>query len=92
MSALVIESFPDALYARLKRVAATHQRSVPQETIHQLEKALAEEEHVAPAPAAPVSYWARRKLLPEYEVAMTAGAFSGGTDSSEIISTERDAR
>jgi len=27
---------------------------------------------------APSSYWANRKLLPEYEAALKAGAFSGG--------------
>jgi hypothetical protein len=38
------------------------------------------------------SYWAHRKLLPEYEAALKAGAFSGGTDSTKIVSDERDTR
>lgn len=38
------------------------------------------------------SYWANRKLTPEYEAALKAGAFSGGTDSTQIISEDRDAR
>ena len=38
------------------------------------------------------SYWANRKLLPEYAAALEEGAFSGGTDSSRAISAERDGR
>ncbi|TDU63222.1 hypothetical protein EI77_04431 [Prosthecobacter fusiformis] len=92
MSALVIESFPDTLYARLKLTAAAHQRSLPQEAIHQLEKALATEQDSVLPPIEPRSYWANRRLLPEYEMLLSSGAFSGGTESSEMISEERDAR
>jgi len=92
MSALVIDSVPDTLHARLQQLAVAHQRSVSQEAVHQLERALANEEpETSPAPAA-ASYWANRKLLPEYESALRAGAFSSGTDSSTAISEERDAR
>ena len=38
------------------------------------------------------SKWANRKLLPEYEAMLQSGAFSGGTDSTQSISEERDAR
>ena len=92
MPALVIESFPEALHARLKQTAAAHQRSVTQETIHLLEAALAVEEKAAPASDAVQSKWANRKLLPEYEEMMKAGAFSSGTDSTIALSEERDAR
>lgn len=92
MPALVIESFPEALHARLMQTAAAHHRSVTQQTIHLLETALAAEEKPASEKSDAPSYWAKRKLLPEYEAALKAGAFSGGTDSTQIISEERDAR
>jgi plasmid stability protein len=92
MPALVIKSFPEDLHAKLRQSAAAHRRSVTQETIHLLESAFATEEKT-PASASPaVSYWANRKLLPEFEAALKAGAFSAGADSTQIISEERDAR
>ena len=92
MPALVIESFPEDLHAKLRQIAAAHRRSVTQETIHLLESAIAAEKKPAPASAAGQSKWASRKLLPEYEAMMKAGAFSGGTDSTQIISEMRDDR
>lgn len=90
MPALVIKSFPDALHSKLRQIAAAHRRSVTQETIHLLEVAIAAEEKTPPATT--TSYWATRKLIPEFEAALNAGAFSGGTDSTQIISEERNAR
>lgn len=91
MPALVIKSFPEVLHEKLRRIAARHRRSLTQETIHLLETAIiAEEKEAADAPA--VSKWANRKLLPEYEAMQKRGAFSGGTDSTQIISEERDVR
>ena len=90
MPALVIKSFPEDLHAKLRQMAATHRRSVTQETIHLIEMALAVEGKTPPPPTP--SYWATRKLLPEFEAALKAGAFSGGMDSTQIISEERDAR
>ena len=92
MTTLVIESFPDSLHARLQKVAAAHRRTVPQETIRLIETAIAAEEPAQPASTATQSKWANRKLLPEYEAMLATGAFSGGTDSTQIISEERDAR
>ena len=94
MPALVIKSFPEALHAKLRQIAAAHRRSLTQETIHIIEKAIAEEGNPTKAVSEPppASYWANRKLLPEWEAALKAGAFSGGTDSTQIISEERDAR
>ncbi len=86
MAALIIEPFPDTLHARLQQTAAAHHRTITQETIHLIEKALADE----PAPAK--GYWGEHTLLPEYKAALKAGAFSGGTDSTIAISEERDAR
>jgi plasmid stability protein len=91
MPALVIESFPEALHAKLLQIAAAHQRSVPQETIHLIELAISSEEQ-KPAATPTQSYWANRKLLPEFEAALKAGAFSGGTDSTQIITEERNTR
>jgi plasmid stability protein len=90
MPALVIKSFPELLHAKLKQLAVVHRRSVTQETIHLIEVAIAEAEKAPTAPT--TSYWATRKLIPEFEAALKAGAFSGGTDSTQIISEERDAR
>ncbi|MDB6140265.1 MAG: hypothetical protein JWO94_3337 [Verrucomicrobiaceae bacterium] len=91
MATLVIKSFPEALHAKLRQVAAAHRRSVTQETIHLIETAIVAEKKVSPTPPGS-SKWANRKLLPEYEAMMKTGAFSGGTDSTDIVSDERDAR
>ena len=92
MPALVIKSFPEALHAKLRQIAAAHRRSVTQETIHLIEAAIAVEEKSSPVFNGGQSKWANRKLLPEYEAMLATGAFSGGTDSTTIISGERDAR
>jgi len=91
MSNLVIKSFPEELHAKLEAMAEAHRRSVTQETIHLIKTALAGEATRLVAET-PTSYWAGRKLLPEFEAALEAGAFSGGTDSTVFISGERDAR
>lgn len=90
MPTLVIKSFPEDLHARLKQLAISHRRSLTQETIYLIEKALS-----SPTPStaeATDSYWATRKPIPEFEAALKAGAFRAGTDSTQIISEERDAR
>ncbi len=93
MPALVIKSFPEALHTKLRQIAAAHRRSITQETICLLETAISAEEKQPMDPSPPtISYWAKRTLLPEYEAALKAGAFSGGTDSTQIISEDRDAR
>jgi hypothetical protein len=43
-------------------------------------------------PAPQESFLARRRLLPAYETALKAGAFSGGTDSTQILSEDRATR
>lgn len=92
MPALVIKSFPEDLHARLRQIAASHRRSVTQETIHLIEKAISSEENAAQTDTSGQSKWANRKLLPEYEAMLKSGAFSGGTDSTIALSEERDAR
>jgi plasmid stability protein len=92
MPALVIKSFPEELHVRLKQIAATHRRSVTQETIHLLEKALLDEENSASPVSEVSSKWANRNLLPEYVAMEQSGAFRGGTDTSIALSEERDAK
>lgn len=92
MAALVIKSFPEDLHAKLRRIAATHRRSVTQESIHLIEAAIAALEAAPASPAHSQSKWANRKLLPEYEEMLRSGAFSGGTDSTITLSEERDTR
>ena len=91
MPALVIESFPEALHAKLQQIAATHHRSVTQETIRLLETAIAGEERQPPA-SKDLSVWAKRPLLPEYEAALKSGALDSNVDSTIGMSDERDAR
>ncbi len=90
MSALVIDPLPETLHSRLKQAAAAHRRSLAQETIVLLEFALEQEPSREAKPTA--SYWAQRTLLPEYEALLKSGALTGGTDSTQMISEERDAR
>jgi len=93
MPTLVIKSVSAGLHAQLKRTAAANRRSLTQETIHLLEKALASELSTAPAGLRPgQSYWDRRPLLPAFAAALAAGAFSSSQDSAVAISAERDAR
>ena len=92
MPALVLESFPEALHAKLQQIAAAHHRSITQETIHLLETAIAVEEKSAPTSEAGQSKWANRKLLPEYEEMMKSGALDSDVDSTIGLSEERDAR
>jgi len=89
MPTLVIKSFPEELHLRLKETAANHRRSVTQETIFLLEQALIAEtgDRVKESAA---SYWATRKILPEFEEALASGAFCEGAESTESISEERD--
>ena len=84
MATLVIKSFPEDLHAKLKEDAAEHRRSITQQAIVLLEKAL-EQAEAAP----PQSYWKTRQLLPEFEAVLRNGAFEGGTDSAAAISEER---
>lgn len=91
MPTLVIKSFPEELHLRLKEKAAAHRRSVTQETIHLLEKALVAEPGDRLEEGSS-SYWATRRLLPDFEKTLEAGAFSEGKDSTDNISEERDIR
>ena len=89
MATLVIKSFPEDLHLRLKAAASENRRSVTQETICLLEKALNGGVSSRLAEQDAPSYWATRKLHSELE---EDGAFSGGTESTVSVSEERDAR
>ncbi|NJK90493.1 MAG: hypothetical protein HC904_00880 [Blastochloris sp.] len=81
---------PEPLYKQAKIRAVEEGSTLKDLLLRGLQHELAEK---SPAPTAPkVSYWANRQLRPGYEAALKAGAFSGGTDSTQIISEDRDER
>jgi hypothetical protein len=80
---------PDILYKRAKIRAVETGRTLKDLVLSSLEKELAP---VSSGPTPGQSFLERRKLLPAYEAALKAGAFSGGTDSTVIISEDRSAR
>jgi len=80
---------PGPLYKKVKIRAVERGQTLKQIVLTSLERELEAPQAIEEAPS---SYWANRKLLPKYEAALKAGAFSGGTDSTQIISEERDAR
>lgn len=81
---------PEFLYKKVKILAIERGQTLKQIVLTSLEAELLETSQ--PRAELPKSRWVDRKLLPEYEAALKAGAFSGGTDSTTMISEERDAR
>ena len=93
MPALLIESFPEDLHDKLRRIATVHRRTVTQETIHLLESAIhASETSLQSNGTGSQPRWAKRKLLPHYESLLKSGALSSSDDSTLGLSEERDAR
>ena len=80
---------PEPLYKRVKIRAIERGQSLKQIVLASLEKEL---ESSKASDASPVLYWANRKLLPEFKEIWEFGALSGGTDSTQIISEDRDSR
>ena len=80
---------PESIYKRVKIRAVETGQTLKQIVLTSLERELEGAHAVKEEPG---SYWANRKLLPDYEASLKSGAFSGGTDSTQIISGERDAR
>jgi hypothetical protein len=80
---------PEDLYKKAKIRAIERGVTLKQIVLTSLSKELEESSRVEEPP---VSYWANRQLLPDYEAALKEGAFSGGTDSTIHISEDRDAR
>jgi len=81
---------PEPLYRQAKIRAVEMGTSLKALVLTALERELQSTKIAENEPEVP--YFARRKLLPEYEALWKAGAFQAGTDSAEIISGERDAR
>lgn len=80
---------PDVLYKKAKIRAIERGQTLRDVVLASLAKEL-EPEPALPAP--PQSFMEKRKLLPAYQAALKAGAFSGGTDSSQILSADRSSR
>ncbi|MDL5053558.1 hypothetical protein QQ056_08380 [Oscillatoria laete-virens NRMC-F 0139] len=90
MSTLVIKSFPPELHARIKESAAANRRSVTQETIVLLEKAI--ETTMMTGENRP-PYFATRKPRPEFQKLEEQGHFRpgpGDRDITEFISEDRE--
>jgi len=80
---------PEQLYKMAKIRAVEQGQTLRQIVLSSLKHEL---EHPQTVEEAPTSYWAKRKLRPGYKAALQAGAFSGGTDSTTIISEDRTSR
>ena len=80
---------PEALYRRAKIRAVEEDATLRELVIASLERELAGSGRVGEE-AAP--YFSRRTLLPAFRKLRDAGVLTGGIDSSNAISEERDAR
>ena len=80
---------PELLYRKAKIRAAETGTTLKQIVLTSLGKELDGSDSPTPAGR---SFLERRTLLPEYEAALKAGAYSGGTDSTVIISEDRSSR
>jgi hypothetical protein len=78
---------PEPLYRRAKIRAVETGRTLKDLVLTSLEKELDPSSTPQALPT-----WANRKLRPDFEAALKAGAFSGGTDSAVIISEDRSSR
>ena len=81
---------PEALYKKAKIRASEQGQTLKQIVLDSLAKEL--EGGLNPEPKQKLSFMEKRKLLPAYEAALAAGAFSGGTDSALMISEDRSSR
>ncbi len=75
---------PDVLYKRAKIRAVETGQTLKDLVLTSLEKEL---DPTSSPPNFPT--WANRKLRPDFEAALKAGAFSRGTDSAVMISEDR---
>jgi uncharacterized protein YggE len=80
---------PEALYKKAKIRAIERGQTLKQIVLNSLERELESPPAVEEAPS---PYWANRPLLPEFKKHWESGKPSGGTDSTRIISEDRDAR
>ena len=81
---------PEPLYRQAKIRAGEQSTSLQDLLLRGLEHELRTEPVAADEPK--TSFMERRKLLPGYAAALKAGAFTGGTDSTIIISEDRSSR
>lgn len=79
---------PDPLYRKAEIRAVEQSTSLKDLLLRGLERELGEPLEI-PRKA---SYWDHRKLRPGYAAALRAGAFTGGTDSTLIVSEDRSSR
>jgi hypothetical protein len=94
-STLVIKSVPKHIHDYLKESARAHRRSLTQEVITILENMLdfqKKEGKVLEQKIPLENLFPKRKFIPGYLELYNSGAFAGGTDSSVMISEDRDAR
>jgi hypothetical protein len=80
---------PDALYKRAKIRAIERGQTLKEIVVSSLTRELDGEPGEL---AAGQTFLEKRQLLPAYEAALKAGAFSGGTDSTELLSEDRSSR
>ncbi|MEK6232103.1 MAG: hypothetical protein N2A42_09630 [Luteolibacter sp.] len=80
---------PEPLYRKVKIRAAETGTTLKQIVLTSLTKELEASDATSTDGQ---SFMERRKLRPGYEAALKAGAFSGGTDSTVIISEDRSSR
>ena len=81
---------PEHLYRKAAIRATERGQSLGDVVVALLARELEVPAVIIAAPTA--SYWANRKLLPDFRKHWESGVLSGGTDSTRIISEDRDAR
>lgn len=80
---------PDPLYRKAKIRAIETGQTLKQIVLTSLTREL---EPIAATQKPGQSFMERRKLLPAYQAALNAGAFSGGADSTQILSEDQSSR
>ncbi|MDZ4743816.1 MAG: hypothetical protein SGI98_10420 [Verrucomicrobiota bacterium] len=80
---------PEVLYKRTKIRAIETGKSLRDIVLSSLEHELSRSALTAKIEQSALSH---RKLLPEYEAILQAGAFSAGQNSTHMIGEDRDAR
>lgn len=78
---------PEPLYQRAKFRCVETRQTLRDLVVASLQNELTASDQLTRPP-----YWSQRKLRPAYAEALARGAFAGGTDSTLIVSEERDSR
>ena len=81
---------PDALYKRVKIHAVEHGSTLKQVVLSSLERELSGPNESTAKPQQ--SYWANRQLTPEFRKYWESTDKPTGTDSTTLISEDRDGR